>query len=178
MIKAIKNTDEVNYKIIIYLALFLGLPFFGISQSKIDKTLERYNSNSVEYIGVEDLIQLRKLNPKVKLLDAREPSEYSISHIQGAIYAGYDDFTLEAIQDKISKNDTIVVYCSIGVRSENIGEELQEAGYQHVYNLYGGIFDWFNKEHDVYDQKGKSTKKIHAYSRFWSKYLERGQKVY
>jgi len=168
----------VNYKIIIYISLFFGLPLFGISQSKIDKTLDRYNDDSVEYISVEDLIQLRKSNPKIKLLDAREPSEYSISHIQGAIYAGYDDFELANVKDKISTQDTIVVYCSIGVRSENIGEELQEAGYQHVYNLYGGIFDWFNKDQQIYDQQGKSTQKIHAYSRFWSKYLERGEKVY
>jgi rhodanese-related sulfurtransferase len=168
----------VSFKVIIFLSLLLGLSLSGISQSKIDKTLERYNSNSVEYISVEELVQLKTAHPNVKLLDAREPSEYSISHIQDAIYAGYDDFTLEAIQDKISKNDTIVVYCSIGVRSENIGEELQDAGYQHVFNLYGGIFDWFNKGHKVFYQSEKPTERIHSYNRFWGKYLERGQKVY
>jgi len=168
----------VNYKIIIFISLVLGLSLSANSQSKIDKTLERYNSNSVDYISVENLIQLKASHPNVKLLDAREPSEFSISHIQNAIYAGYDDFELENIKNKISTQDTIVVYCSIGVRSENIGEELQEAGYEHVYNLYGGIFEWFNKNNAIYDQKGQSTEKIHAYSRFWSKYLKRGEKVY
>jgi rhodanese-related sulfurtransferase len=168
----------MNSRLLLLAIMLLGLSCTSWSQSKIEKALERYNSNSVEYISVEDLVQLKTSHPKVKLLDAREPSEYSISHIQDAIYAGYDDFTLEAIQNKISKNDTIVVYCSIGVRSENIGEELQDAGYSHVYNLYGGIFDWFNKGHRVYDQSEKPTERIHSYNRFWGKYLERGQKVY
>lgn len=158
--------------------MLTGFSFFGWSQNKIDKALERHNSKSVEYVTVEDLAQLKNSNSKVKLLDAREASEFSISHIERAIFAGYDDFELEALQDKISTQDTIVVYCSIGVRSEDIGDQLQEAGYKHVYNLYGGIFDWFNKGYKIYDQKGESTQKIHTYNRFWSKYLEKGEKVY
>ena len=39
----------------------------------------------------------------------------------------------------------IIVYCSIGVRSEDIGEKLKELGYTKILNLYGGIFDWKNK---------------------------------
>jgi len=158
--------------------MFGGLPFLGISQNKIDKALKRYNSNSVEYISTEDLIHLKNSSENIKILDTREASEYSISHIQDAIYAGYDDFNLQHIQDKIDTKDTIVVYCSIGVRSEDIGEELLKAGYENIYNLYGGIFDWMNKDQKVYDHKGNPTDKVHAYDRFWGDYLEKGQKVY
>lgn len=152
-------------------------PFFAYSQS-IDKAIEKYNSNSVEYISVEELTQLRKSVKNIKLLDTREASEFSISHLQNAIFTGYDNFELEKIEDQINKHDTIVVYCSIGVRSEDIGEQLQKAGYKTIFNLYGGIFDWVNKGYQVYNQKGEPTEKIHAYDRFWGKYLEKGQKVY
>lgn len=155
----------------------LGLTSLSFSQS-IDEAIKKHNSNSVEYISVETLDQLIKSNPNLKLLDTREPSEYSISHIQNAVYAGYDDFKLEAIENQIQKKDTIVVYCSIGVRSEQIGEKLQEAGYKNVLNLYGGIFDWVNKGYKVYDQKKQQTQKVHAYDRFWGRFLTSGQKVY
>lgn len=166
------------YKNLILIIMLGGFPFFGISQDKIDKALKRYNSNSVEYISVEDLARLKTSNPNIKVLDTREPSEFSISHIHKAIFAGYDNFKLEAIENQIQKEDTVVVYCSIGVRSEKIGEQLQAAGYKNVFNLYGGIFDWFDKGHKIYDQEEESTQKIHTYNRFWSKFVERGQKVY
>lgn len=168
----------INYKFFILISFIVGLTFIGVSQNKIDEAIRKHNSNSVEYISVEELILLKNSNQNIKLLDTREASEYSISRLQYAIFAGYDDFNLKSIQDKISTKDTIVVYCSIGVRSEKIGERLQDAGYKNVFNLYGGIFDWVNKGQAVYDIKGNPTNKIHTYSRFWGKYIKKGQKVY
>ncbi|SDG48446.1 rhodanese-like domain-containing protein [Psychroflexus sediminis] len=157
--------------------LILIFPLLAYSQS-IDEAIQKYNEHKVEYISVQELAELKDSDRNIKLLDTRQASEYSISHIQNAIYAGYENFKLTAIQDKINKQDTIVVYCSIGVRSEDIGERLQKADYKHVFNLYGGIFDWVNQGRKVYDQKGEPTEKIHAYDIFWSRYLKKGQKVY
>src|SRR5690606_42136192 len=50
----------------------------------------------------------------------------------------------------IPKQSTIVVYCAVGNRAERIGEKLLKAGYKHVYNLYGGIFEWMNQGNPVY----------------------------
>ena len=76
-----------------------------------------------------------------------------------------------------NKNKTIVVYCSIGYRSEKIAEKLRRKGYT-VFNLYGGIFDWKNKGNTVVDSLGNTTEKVHAYNEAWSKWLFNGQKVY
>jgi rhodanese-related sulfurtransferase len=168
----------VNYKVFILFSLIGGVPFFGISQNSIREAIDKYNSNTVEYISVEELAALIEGNKEVKLLDAREPSEYEISHLQDAIFVGYGNFEVTSIQDKIQPQDTLVVYCSIGVRSEQIGEKLKKAGYINVYNLYGGMFEWFNKGYQIYDHENKKTQKIHAYDRIWGKFLERGQKVY
>ncbi len=161
-----------------YYSLLLLFSVLSFSQTKLDDVLKKYNSNSVDYISVEELIHLQNTHQNIKLLDTREASEFSISHLQNAIYTGHEEFNLNQIQHKIKKQDTIVVYCSIGVRSEQIGEKLQEAGFKNVFNLYGGIFDWVNQGYPVYNQQGKPTQKIHAYDRFWSRYLEKGQKVY
>ncbi len=109
-------------------------------------------------------------------LDARESAEFAVSHLAGAIPVGYDHFTVAALPD-ISKNAHVVVYCSVGYRSEKVAEQLQAAGYTNVSNLYGGIFEWVNQGHPVVDSVGP-TERVHAYSWTWGVWLQKGKKVY
>lgn len=69
------------------------------------------------------------------------------------------------------------MYCSIGYRSEKIAKKLLENGYDNVSNLYGGIFEWANQGNKVYNDYGETTK-VHAFSRLWSVWLNKGEKVY
>lgn len=108
-------------------------------------------------------------------LDARTQQEYAVSHIRGAHWVGYDDFTIERVPH--SQDRPMVVYCSVGYRSEKIAEKLIEAGYQEVYNLYGGIFEWVNQGYPVYDAQGE-TNRVHAYNRMWGVWLRAGEKVF
>ena len=78
----------------------------------------------------------------------------------------------------ISKDKKIVIYCSVGYRSEKIAEKLIKSGYKNIYNLYGGIFEWVNRGFSIYDKEQKSTNKVHAYSPSWGVWLEKGEKVY
>jgi rhodanese-related sulfurtransferase len=110
-------------------------------------------------------------------LDAREASEYRVSQIPGARPIGYDHFNLAALDD-VSKDQPIVVYCSVGYRSEKVSEQLRQAGYQTVYNLYGGIFEWKNQGNSVVAPDGTPTERVHAYSRSWGVWLKKGKKVY
>jgi rhodanese-related sulfurtransferase len=128
------------------------------------------------------LISVDELHKKVDsflLLDAREINEYKISHIEGAKYIGYDVLDYKAIEN-ISKDTPIVIYCSIGVRSEQIGSQLNELGFTNVQNLYGSIFEWANKGYNLVDNAGYPTKKVHGYSWLWGKWMidEDYEKVY
>lgn len=69
------------------------------------------------------------------------------------------------------KDKKIVVYCSIGYRSEKIAERIQAMGYE-VSNLYGSIFEWVNQGNQIVDNTGKETKELHTYNRKWSKWVE------
>ena len=111
------------------------------------------------------------------ILDTREKEEYEVSHLEGAIWVGYDNLQTEEIE-KLSKDKPVLVYCSVGYRSERIGEKLQDMGFKEVRNLYGGIFDWKNRDHEVINQTGKPTEKVHTYNRNWSQWLRKGEKVY
>lgn len=109
-------------------------------------------------------------------LDAREPEEYAVSHIAGSVPVGSDHFTLDSLP-KLSKNARILVYCSVGYRSEKVTEQLAAAGYTHVSNLYGGIFEWVNQGHPVVDEQGP-TNRVHAFSPAWGVWLRKGKRVY
>ncbi len=159
--------------------LFLYSLLYAISmhsQEALAELLQRYNTEAVPYITPEVLHQKQE---QVILLDARESKEYTVSHIQGAIAVGYDHFTTKTItkQHRIPKDTTIVVYCSLGVRSEDIAIKLQKKGYTNVYNLYGGIFEWKNKHYTVVNQQEKATDSVHTFSKEWSKWLHHGIKI-
>lgn len=126
-------------------------------------------------ITVEEFKEIKK--HRVYVLDTREEDEYEVSHIKFSRHVGYIWFDMRKVYD-IPKSDTIVVYCAVGNRSERIGEKLQKAGYQHVYNLYGGIFEWINRHNPVYKTSGTQTTEIHAYNKSWSIWLENGVKVW
>ncbi|MFD2037308.1 rhodanese-like domain-containing protein [Belliella marina] len=109
-------------------------------------------------------------------LDAREKEEYEVSHLKGAKWVGHKTFSLDSLTE-IPKDQPVVVYCSIGARSQEIGKKLQEAGFTEVYNLYGGVFHWVNEGQPIYN-KSKKTDSIHAYSHSWGIWLNKGKKVY
>lgn len=152
--------------------------FFSVAitaQSTIPKVLKLLNKESVPYIMVDSL----KETDKFVFLDARERNEYNVSHIKNALFVGYDHFENKNVTSVIKDKKTpIVVYCSIGVRSENIGEKLQKLGYTNVYNLYGGIFEYKNKDRKVFNNQNKETDSVHTFNKTWSKYLTKGKKIY
>ena len=130
-------------------------------------------SESVPVVTCNELKQM----PNAVLFDAREKKEYAVSHLPKARWVGYDDFALSRVAD-VPKTASIVIYCSVGYRSEKVGEKLKAAGFTNVRNLYGSLFEWVNQGNPVVDSTGKSTRRVHAYSRTWGIWLKKGEKIY
>jgi rhodanese-related sulfurtransferase len=110
------------------------------------------------------------------ILDTRKKEEFDVSHLPGAIWVG-ERYDIDKLSN-IDKEAKIVVYCSVGIRSEDYGEEMLEDGFSKVYNLYGSIFSWKDAGYHVVDQNNQPTEKVHVYSKKWAKYLKTGKKVY
>lgn len=165
------------YKIILPIVLlcFCAFALFGQVKSGAYKMmLQGLLSHSVPEISIQKLAQ----NPaSFLLLDAREPREYEVSHIEAAIPVGYNHFSLENLPADLPKSQPIVVYCSVGYRSEKVTEKLLKAGFTQVSNLYGGIFEWANQGQPLVNHTGP-TNEVHAFSRSWGIWLKKGKKVY
>jgi rhodanese-related sulfurtransferase len=155
------------------LPLVLLLSLTACAQEKdLDKMLDGLLKHSVREVTPTDVAAMTS----PILLDARERAEYEVSHLPGAIWVGYEDFDLSRLP-KVDGQRPIVVYCSVGHRSERIAEKSEAAGYKNVSNLRGGVFAWVNEGRSVVDQNGP-TERVHAYNAKWAKWLEKGEKTW
>ena len=71
-----------------------------------------------------------------QVLDTRELEEFEVSHLPGAIWVGYDHFDISATTHLI-KDQPVLVYCTVGARSQAIGKSMIELGFTRVYNSLG-----------------------------------------
>ena len=78
----------------------------------------------------------------VIVLDVREESEYSESHIIGAVLlpvGSINESTAAAVIP--SRDDVVLVYCRSGNRSKTASAKLAQLGYTNIYE-FGGINSW------------------------------------
>lgn len=162
--------------ILFIIAFFIFSDIQAQKPNNYDVDLEGMYSNSIELITPQDLSKIQN-EGSVYILDAREKDEFNVSHIPKAIFVGYEKFSIKTVSE-IPIDAQIIVYCSLGVRSEKIGEKLVEAGYNNVKNLYGGVFEWIYQDLPVVDKRGTRTIRVHTYDEEWSKWLLKGEKVY
>lgn len=147
----------------------------SLSQSAYELLLKTIYEESVPLINASEL---REQQNEVIIVDTRSKAEYEVSHISGAVFYDYDNGTISDLLPLLDQNKAIILYCSIGYRSERIGEQLLEQGFAQVFNLKGGIFNWMNEEWPVVDMDDLPTQKIHAYNRIWGVWVQKGEKVY
>jgi rhodanese-related sulfurtransferase len=77
-----------------------------------------------------------------RLIDVREEDEFGICRLEWAELIPLSKLTEQAPTRLVDKDKPIVVYCHHGMRSGHAAEWLRSMGYEHVYNLAGGINAW------------------------------------
>ena len=143
-----------------------------VADPEFDQMLQKLLSHDVSEISVFEAGK----DSSAIYLDAHEKPEFEVSHIKNALWVGYDNFNLLRLKN-IPKDSKIIVYCSVGYRSEKIAKKLEKKGFTNVSNLYGGIFEWKHQNQTVFKNQ-KETDSIHTYDKQWSKWLFNGIKVY
>ncbi|GAB5524563.1 MAG: hypothetical protein Roseis2KO_24350 [Roseivirga sp.] len=105
------------------------------------------------------------------ILDVRQREEYEVSHLKGAVLADDVDFK------RLETDQPILVYCTVGFRSTELGTTLTHNGFSHIYNLEGGLIGWKNQGKPVYNQKEQLTDSVHVYSSLFGVLLKKGLAV-
>ena len=161
----------------VWSALLLGLAVAGAacreepSMEELKAEIrERYPQ--VSQIDVQAFHQARRgdRGGEILLLDARQPQEFAVSHLPGAVLSPDLDGALQALQGR-SPAQPVVVYCSVGYRSSALAAQLQDRGFGNVRNLEGSLFEWANVGLPLV-REGRSVKEAHPYDRRWGRYLK------
>jgi len=91
-------------------------------------------------ITAQELRQEWERNPDLLVIDVREPHEYEITHIDGAVLIPLGE--LPSRLNELDGHREIVTHCHHGARSLKALEILKAAGFSKVRSLRGGIDAW------------------------------------
>lgn len=129
---------------------------------------------SIDTTGLGELMQ----DPlqTVVLIDVREPREFAVSHLQGAVRAVSID-QVAALVRAAPAGAAIVAYCSVGYRSAGLVAELRERGVAGVYNLAGSIFRWANEDRPLY-RGDVPVRRVHPFDESWGTLLHADRRSY
>ena len=102
-----------------------------IMKKRLTRSMDMYD------IDEQELYNMQKRGAKI--VDVRSPQEYKENHIDGAILIPEYELKIKAKEILLNNNETIVVYCSSGIRSKRAQQILNKMGYNNVFNLYNGL---------------------------------------
>jgi rhodanese-related sulfurtransferase len=122
----------------------------------------------VRTISVQDAHEMLLSGRQVVLLDVREPEEYAISHLKGAVRARTIG---EAVPILTPDDVPIIVYCSVGYRSSELAVALMGQGYTNVLNLEGAIFEWSHAALPLY-REDQLVREVHPFDETWGRLLD------
>jgi adenylyltransferase/sulfurtransferase len=102
--------------------------------------VEEAPAEVVEEITPAELKRRLDAGENIFLLDVREPVEWQICRLEGAVLMPMH--TVPARMHELDSAKEMVVYCRSGKRSAQIVAFLKAAGFRRVKNLQGGILQW------------------------------------
>ena len=74
------------------------------------------------------------------LLDVRQPWEFEVCNIENSVLVPMS--TIPAKVESLDLNRETVVICHHGIRSRSVGRYLEQAGFNNIINLSGGMAQW------------------------------------
>ena len=78
---------------------------------------------------------------KSRLIDVREPWEFSTTHVEGSLLIPMGDIPARVHQE-LDPEEHLVVMCHHGMRSMNVTVWLRNQGFEQAQSLRGGIDAW------------------------------------
>jgi rhodanese-related sulfurtransferase len=95
----------------------------------------------IEEVTPQQVREMQTCNEKAVYLDVREPSEWNLGRLPGAVPLprGNLESKVEGMIDRAQK---VVIYCARGNRSALAALTMKQMGYENVASMSGGIQGW------------------------------------
>ncbi|MFZ5852244.1 MAG: adenylyltransferase/sulfurtransferase MoeZ [Actinomycetota bacterium] len=96
-------------------------------------------------ISVRDLKAMMDRGEDFLLVDVREPNEYEIVNIPGAVLIPKGEIVSGAALSRLPQDRRIVLHCKSGARSAEALAVLKDAGFADAVHVGGGVVAWVNQ---------------------------------
>ncbi|MER7704887.1 adenylyltransferase/sulfurtransferase MoeZ [Kitasatospora sp. NPDC097605] len=96
-------------------------------------------------ITSKQLKQWQDEEEDIFLIDVREPGEYEIVNIPGAVLIPKNEFLMGNALEQLPQDRKIVLHCKSGVRSAEVLAVVKSAGFANAVHLGGGVLGWVNQ---------------------------------
>lgn len=157
--------------------LFLSilLVICGFSWTKIDWNSVNSSIDKkyplIASISTEVLKEKLDRQDVITIIDVREPNEFTVSHLPKAINVTDPKTIILPLET------TIIVYCSVGLRSAKFAKTLNKRGYTNVFNLRGSIFEWANNDYPL-KRDEQTVTVVHPYNKKWGSLVRKPLHAY
>lgn len=93
-------------------------------------------------VHARELPAILKGDPRARLIDTREESEFAAGHVKGAEWMGKGVIERDIEERVPDKKTELILYCGGGFRSALSADNLQKMGYTNVASMAGGWRAW------------------------------------
>lgn len=108
-----------------------------------DEAAEAARDATITALQLKDMLDARAAGEDdFILIDVREPNEFEIVSIPGAILIPKGEFLDGSALEKLPQDRRIVLHCKVGGRSAEALAVVKGAGYSDAVHVGGGILQW------------------------------------
>ncbi|MDD2278244.1 MAG: rhodanese-like domain-containing protein [Bacteroidales bacterium] len=110
------------------------------SETPIQQTFTLQGIRHIEPMSAADAVA----NENALLIDVREPEELEIIHFDDTVeFVHIPLLSLPLRLEELPKDRPLIIVCNDGIRSVKAANLLRYQGYSNIFNLDGGIVQWF-----------------------------------
>ena len=104
----------------------------------------------IEEVTPEQVREMQERNEPVVYLDVREPNEWNLGHLPGAVHLPRGNLEGK-VEGLIDRGKKVVVYCARGNRSALAALTMKQMGYENVSSMALGIQGWAAIDGEIED---------------------------
>lgn len=98
--------------------------------------------DGVLHVNPAEATQLLEQHTDIKILDVRTGIEFKRGHVKHAENVNYISFSFKKLLSKLDKNVIWLLHCESGNRSSRAMPIMQEAGFESIIHMDGGLDAW------------------------------------
>jgi adenylyltransferase/sulfurtransferase len=111
-----------------------------------DAAADAIVDSTISVKQLDDMLKQRERGERdFVLIDVREPGEYEIVNIPGAVLIPKNEFLMGDALANLPQDKQIVLHCKAGSRSAEVLAAVKGAGFKDAIHVGGGVLAWVNQ---------------------------------